>query len=220
MSRTLLRTNGWLAHQPVAVQDAVLGLGREQSFDVGEMVFSVGDPPGGCYAVLKGQIAVSISESPAGPKIAHLAQPGLWYGEGAFLSRSARIIGLQAVVPSVLFHLPLVAMDRLAAEDPEWIRRFSQMLLINTNLALRAVDDLLIADPSRRVAAVLIRCIGDGAPVGTIRLSQTELGQLSNVSRKLVNRCLGDFERKAWLQRGYNRIEVNDAPALARYAQE
>ena len=181
-------------------------------------MFSVGDPPGGCYAVLKGQLAVTVSESPVGPKLAHLAQPGLWYGEGAFISRGSRVVGLQAVVPSVLYHLPLAAMDRLAAEDPEWIRRFGQMLLANTNLALRAIDDLLITDPSRRVAAVIARCVGAETNAGTINISQSELGQLASVSRKLVNRFLGDFAERGWLEPGYNRIDMIKGAALAAYA--
>ena len=111
-------------------------------------------------------------------------------------------------------------MDRLAAEDPEWIRRFGVMLLGNTNLALRAIDDLLIADPSRRLAAVFARCVGAETDAGTLSISQTELGELSRVSRKLVNRFLGDFEQRGWLQRGYNRIDLINGAALAAYAHE
>ncbi|MDW4551003.1 Crp/Fnr family transcriptional regulator [Defluviimonas sp. D31] len=215
----VLRTKGWLSLQCAAVQDAILSVGRAQTFEAGTTIFSVGDPAGGCYAIIEGQIAVTVSENPSGPKIAHLAQPGTWYGEGAFMTRGTRIVGLEAVVPSILFHLPLVAMDRLAAKDPEWIRRFAQMLMANTGLALQAVDDLLIKDPSRRVAAVLIRCIGWDAEHGSLNISQAELGHLSNVSRKVVNRLLGEYAQRGWLITSYNRIEVTNVRALAAHAQ-
>lgn len=213
MIRDVLRTRGWLSLQARDVQDAVLALGREQNVEAGRTVFSVGDPAGGCYAILRGQVAVSIAPGVHGPNIAHIARPGTWYGEGAFISRGPRRVSLQAVVDSVLFHLPLDVMDRLAAEDPEWTRRFAQMLMVNLDLALHAIDDLLIEDPSRRIAAVLLRCLGD-EPSGTLSIAQAELGRLSNTSRKVVNRVLRSFAERGWVRQSYGRIEVCDPSAM------
>lgn len=218
MQREILRTKGWLSFQPGEVQDAILDNGREQVFEAGKTIFAVGDPPGGCYALLQGQLAVSIAPSDRGPNIAHVASPGTWYGEGACLSRGPRRISLQPVIQSTVFHLPLSAMDRLIAEDAEWIRRFAQMLLVNLDLALHAVDDLLIEEPSRRVAAVLVRCLGSERPA-ELALAQSELGRLSNVSRKVVNRILGTFAERGWIRQGYGKIEVADISALRAHAQ-
>lgn len=219
MLRDVLRRQGWLSHQPQALQDAVLANGREQRFPAGSTVFSVGDPPGGCYAILQGHLAVSIAPNQNGPTLAHVARQGTWYGEGAFLTRGPRRITLQAVVDCVLFHLPLDAMDRLAAEDPEWIRRFALILMSNIDLAIHAIDDLLIRDPSRRIAAVLVRCLGEGCG-GTLSISQTELGRLTNTSRKVVNQTLDRFAQLGWIEKGYGRIEVIDPLGLRDHAQD
>lgn len=218
MKRDILRNRGWLSLQPRAIQDAVLANGREQVFEPGTSVFSVGDPPGGCFALLQGQLAVSIAPNMRGPNLVHVARPGTWYGEGAYLTRGLRRVGLHPVVESTLFHLPLDAMDRLSAKDAEWTRRFAQMLMINLDLALHALDDLLIEDPSRRVAAVLVRCLGEEES-GTLSISQAELGHLSNTSRKVVNRVLGSFVERGWLRQGYSKIEVTEVRALRDHAE-
>ncbi|MGI1664235.1 Crp/Fnr family transcriptional regulator [Palleronia sp. KMU-117] len=110
-------------------------------------------------------------------------------------------------------------MDRLTADDPEWIRRFALILMSNVDLSLHAIDDLLIRNPSRRIAAVLVRCLGDEGG-GTLSISQTELGRLSNTSRKVVNRTLDRYAELGWINQGYGRIEVADATALRFHSYE
>ena len=76
-------------------------------------------------------------------------------------------------------------MERMAAEDSANIRRFAQIAINNIDLALHVISDLMIAQPERRIAAVLARTAGtQHEPV--IRVSQAELGRLANASRKLA----------------------------------
>jgi CRP/FNR family cyclic AMP-dependent transcriptional regulator len=49
-------------------------------------------------------------------------------------------------------------------------------------------------------------------------MRQAELGELSNVSRANVNRVLGEFLKKGWISRRYQRLRVLDAPALRAFA--
>lgn len=219
MYRDVLRTRGWLSLQPLFVQDTILAHGRERRFSAGEVVFAVGDPPGGCYAIVSGQFAITIAPNANGPNLAHLAGTGRWYGEGGFFTRGPRRVGLQAVVESSLFHLPLTAMDQLAAEDAEWCRRFGMILMENLDLTLHVIDDLLLEDHSRRIAAVLARCLGEDE-AGTLTIAQAELGRLSNVSRKVVNRILGEFAEKGWIAQRYGKIDVIDAHALRLHSQD
>lgn len=219
MSREILRAHGWLSYQSRGIQDALLASGREQSFSPGTTIFSVGDPPGGCFALIRGQLTISIAPNSRGPSLAHVATPGAWYGEGAYLTRGERRVGLHVVIESRLFHVPLEAMDRLTAHDPEWMRRFGTILINNFHIALQALDDLLIEDASRRIAAVLARCLGSGAG-RTLVLSQHELGLMSNASRKVVNQTLRSFAENGWLRPGYGRLEVLDMVSLHRYAHD
>jgi CRP-like cAMP-binding protein len=218
MRTDILKKTGWLASYAEPLQDHLLAKGHVQHVPAGSVIFEVGGPPGGCYAALSGQIAVTIAPNESGPNIAHLARPGHWYGEGAYFTGGARRVGVHAVSDCEVFHLPLPAMQKLSAEDPEWTRRFACCLMKNLDLALHAIDDLLITDPRRRIAATLVRCLGD-EPAGTIKVSQTELGRLSNTSRKVVNRTLAEFEKQDWLSRHYGEIAVSSVKSLRHFAQ-
>lgn len=219
MPHDILRNRGWLARQPAEFQEQVLALGRVRRFGRGAMVYSVGDPPGGIFGILQGVLAISIAPGATGPHLAHFARPGAWFGEGAFLTGEPRRIGLLALVDSVLFHLPLDAMERLADGDPETMRRFGQIAMGNIDLCLHAINDLLIADPVARIAATLLRCLGDEAS-GRVTISQAELGRLSNASRKVVNRALRALAGAGLVQVRYAEIAVLDPGALADFAAE
>ncbi len=219
MPHDVLRKFGWLSFQPPDVQQKALDAGRERKFRRDAVVYSVNDPPGGVFAIVDGALAVTIAPHQTAPQVAHLASPGRWFGEGGYLTGQPRRVGLKATVGSTLFHVPLHAMEQLTSEDPEWMRRFGQMAMFNIDLALHTVDDLLIKDPVRRVAATLVRCMGDQNQ-GRIAISQAELGQISNASRKVVNRALGALAERGWLVRGYGEIEVVDVERLRRFATQ
>lgn len=213
----VLRSQGWLSQQPEAFATAVLQQGHLRRFANGARVFSVGDPAGGAYAIVSGVVAISIAPGATGPHLVHYGSPGWWFGEGGFLTGRPRMLGVDAIGDCQLFHLPLEAMERLAARDPANIRRFGQIAMVNIGLALTVIDGLLEPDPARRIAASLCRCLG-AAPSGSVRISQAELGQISNVSRKVVNRVLREFGQRGWLSVGYGRIEVREARALRDFA--
>lgn len=217
MPLDILKSRGWLSRQPEAFQNDVLALGRVQRFRRGEMIYAVGDPPGGAYGILGGAISISIAPGAGGPHLVHQETPGWWFGEGCFLTGQPRRISLSAATDSVMFHLPLHAMERLAAEDPASTRRLAQIAMQNIDLCFRAIEDLLIPDPARRIAAVLLRCLGDD-PRRTVRVSQAALGRISNTSRKVVNRTLGRFSADGLVRLGYAEIEILDIAALRRLA--
>lgn len=217
MSFEALRKTGWLSFQPVSFQNEVRRHGRLRRHARGATIMSIGDPPGGLFGLAEGALAVFIAPGDTGPHFAHLASPGCWFGEGGFFTGGPRRLTLEATVDSTVLHLPLDAMERLAAADPENMRRFGCIALHNIDLCLQAIDTLLIADPKRRIAATLLRCLAESdAP--RITMSQTALGRSANASRKVVNRTLGELAERGMVEPGYAEIAVRDVAALSAFA--
>lgn len=214
----LLR-HGWLSGQSADLQDKVIARLCVQVFAAGTIVFTLGDPPGGVYAVVTGSLAVSIATGRSGPHFAHIAGAGSWFGEGAFMTRQPRRIGLETMSESVLAYLPLADMEQLAADDPEVLRAFGQIAIYNLGTCLLAVEDLLIVDPARRVAAVLWRSVG-GRSGAEIPVTQAELGRLANTSRKRTLSAVKKLSALGLVRQGYHRIEVVEADRLRRFADQ
>jgi CRP-like cAMP-binding protein len=215
-ARSVLTSVGWLSKQPEAFQAEVLRRTELIHFAPGDVIYRLGDTLGGVYGLVEGAVAVTTSPPVAVPRLFHVGAPGSWIGEGCFLSREPRRVGMQAAVDTWMMHLPLEAMDQMEKHDPSVVRRFNKILLINLDILVRAFYDLHKPDPFCRVASALRRIsLVDGTQ---IPLSQTELGLISNTSRKQVNAALQKFEAAGWLKKGYRSITITSLGDLSQFA--
>lgn len=211
-----LLTTGWLSQQPEAFRKEVLARGHVQSFAPGTAVYRIGDPPGGIYGLLCGTLAVSLATPHAPPRFFQFGIVGAWAGEGPFLSGEPRRAEMRAISHCDLFHLPLSAMEKIAAHDPKAIRYFARITVGHFDVLARVIDDLLISQADRRIAAVLHRAGWLQSRV--VPISQEDLGAMANASRKQVNAALARFESQGWITHSYRSIEISDAKALLHFA--
>jgi len=211
----LLR-QGWLSRQPEVFRDEVINRGLLLSFDPGEMVYRIGGPPGGLYGLVSGALRISTAPDHSPPRFIQFGIVGAWAGEGPFLTGEPRRAEMSAIDRCVMLHLPLDAMNRMAARDPEAIRRFAAITIGHFDVLTRIINDLLIPQAERRIAAVLNRMSWLVAP--TVPISQTELGAAANASRKQVNAAVARFVARGWIAHSYRNINILDPEALLRFA--
>jgi CRP-like cAMP-binding protein len=216
-ARDILSSVGWLSRQPEAFQDEVFRRAVPVRYAAGDVIYRLGDPLGGIYGVVSGAVTASIAPGRSVPHILHVLTSGGWTGEGPFLSREPRRLELRAALDTQAVYLPLEAMDHMAARDPQVIRNFVQILILNLDIVLRASYDLQDSDEHRRIARALRRIMPlENTP---IPLAQAALGILSNTSRKTVNAALKRFEKSGWLKRGYRSITITNMKRLTRFAE-
>ena len=217
MPQNILLQQGWLSVQPEYFREAVLSSGRVLRLDAGKTVFAIGDPPGGAYAILRGEVAIEVAPGKGGPHFMHIATPGAWLGEISFLTGQPRRITVRTVVETELFHLPLDVMQRLTRDDSDATRRLAQILVWNVDATFRKIEVLLDPDPARRIIRTLLHCLGEQSS-GQITLSQNNLARMANVSRNTVVRVLRGLAQKSWVRTGYGRIEILEPQKLARFS--
>jgi CRP-like cAMP-binding protein len=216
-SRDVLSSIGWLSRQPGAFQEEVFQRSLPVRYAAGDVIYRHGDRPGGIYGVVSGAAIASMAPERAVPHILHVLTPGGWTGEGPFLSREPRRIELRAALDTKAVYLPLEAMDHMAARDPQVLRNFVQILLMNLDIVMRASYDLQDPDEHRRIARALRRVMTlENTP---IPLAQAALGILANASRKTVNAALQRFEKSGWVKRGYRSITITSLKRLTHFAE-
>jgi CRP-like cAMP-binding protein len=202
----------------------VLRLGRPRRFDRGEFLHYEGDGPGGVYGIFSGGLGVMLGRRDGTSGLSTIIRAGTWIGEAPLHSGGARIIALRAVEPSETLYVELRDLATLAADDPDVRRRYGWMMLFNTQHALQAMSDLQISGTGRRLAATLLRvtAVAEGVepdhPDGFL-VTQSELGEMANVSRNRVNRLITAFAKEGWVTVGYNRIRIDDPVAIQRCIQ-
>jgi CRP-like cAMP-binding protein len=216
-ARDILSSIGWLSLQPEDFQAEVFRRAVPVKFRAGEAIYQIGDPLGGIYGFVTGAVKVTVAPTRAAPQLLHVMTPGGWTGEGCFLSRQRRRVGLQAAIDTTAVYLPLELMDQMAGRDPLATRRFTQIMMLNLDTVLMAFYDLQDSSEHRRIARALRRVAAmENTP---IPLAQYALGMLSNTSRKTVNAALKRFARSGWVRTAYRSVVVMDLKGLTRFAE-
>jgi CRP/FNR family cyclic AMP-dependent transcriptional regulator len=211
-AETIIRSHGWLQTQPEAFRDEVVRHSQLQCVEAGQALFRIGDPPGGIYGLVRGNVTMNTAPADAIPKLIQMSRPGHWLGEGSYFTRQPRRMEVRALMPSVVLHLPLAQMDRMTAADPLVMRQFSHILIATFDGAIRVIHDLQHQDPRVRVAAVLERATASGQP--HVRLTQSQIGEMACATRRQVQRALHGFEASSWLRCIYGGVEILDPESL------
>lgn len=208
----IVRRRGWLSEQPPEFQDEVCRRAVLKSYRPGEYLYRIGDPAGGIYGLVEGNVVVAAAPWDATSRLVYWGLSGHWIGEGGFITREPRRVEVQARLDTVMMHLPLEEMDRMAFADPGVMRNFIR-ILINTMVAMtRIINDLQLLDPARRIAATIDRAnVRDGEEVP---LTQSELGEMARASRRQVSIAMKQFSELGLATTSYGRIVIRDAAGL------
>ena len=215
-----LSEHGWLSFTPPEFRDKVLRRVVLHKFNKGQTVYRAGDEPGGLWAIVEGAVEISGASPGAVPHLIHFGVPGFWVGEAPLIYGIRRIVTVTAVRPSKLVTLPLADCRAILEEDPGAWRWIALQSAMTTDLAIGVVADLLLRDPVKRTAALLLRLSGMRSLVfpakspSPIYLSQEKVGSLVNLSRNSIIPVLQEFERNGYVKVSYGSIEVLDVAGL------
>ena len=221
-ARDFLGSVGWLAHRPSAFRKLLLSRCRLHVLEKGAIVYRIGDAPDGVYGVASGRVSVEIAPHEQDPHLIHSLGPGSWFGEAAFFGECERLVTIVATRPSHCLHLPRFEIDEIAKADPNTWRWLGNLLFVQFQAALTAIDDLKIRRPDQRIAAILLRLAGirhqqnveDMTP--EVDATQKDLAEISSLSRTTVGECLDQLQAAGLIARGYGHLTLLDPAALRR----
>jgi CRP/FNR family transcriptional regulator, cyclic AMP receptor protein len=215
----VLLTHGWLANLSRDLASTLLRRSRLAAYAPRAAVYHADDPPGGIYGIAAGAFGILAAAEGREPRLAHLLRRGAWFGHGPLLGGGRRVLAVRAMEPSVVLHLPLAALEEVARGSIAGARSMALLANANSAIAAATIADLLIPRAVPRIAATLLRVTGAApADPGGYCLTQSELGEMANASRQIVNRALSRFAGSGWIALGYQRIAVLDPAALAAFA--
>jgi len=216
----IVSRQGWLSYVPPPFRRGVLDRCKLQEYNDGATIYSVGDPPGGMYGLVRGSLGISIAPGERGPYVAHFAQPGTWFGDAAAFTEQPRRIGLAVTRDSEVLHLPLPAIREIVSADPAAWRYFGLAAIAHNDSAIGAADDLLIRDHFKRSIAVLLRLGGcryrtpEGAQPIEVDVSQEDFATMTNLARTTAGTVLRKLEADGGVEVSYRRVRILAPDAL------
>ena len=219
-AHAIVSREGWLSFTPPPFRQTVLARCKLEALKAGATIYSVGDPPGGMYGLVRGSFAISVAPGERGPYVAHFARPGTWFGEAAAFTEQPRQISLAVTRDSKFLHLPLPAIREIVTADPGAWRFFGLAAIAHNDTAIGAADDLLIRDHVKRSVAVLLRLGGCrySTPQGSmsieIDVSQEDLAVMTNLARTTSGTVLRTLEAAGQVKVSYRRVRILAPDAL------
>ncbi len=219
-AHAIVSREGWLSFTPPPFRQTVLARCKLEALKAGATIYSVGDPPGGMYGLVRGSFAISVAPGERGPYVAHFARPGTWFGEPAAFTEQPRRISLAVTRDSKFLHLPLPAIREIVTADPGAWRFFGLAAIAHNDTAIGAADDLLIRDHVKRSVAVLLRLGGcryrtpQGSMSIEIDVSQEDLAVMTNLARTTSGTVLRTLEAAGQVKVSYRRVRILAPDAL------
>lgn len=214
-AQNVLSKTGWLSEQPADFQDRMKAIARWRKFRAGENLYEAGDAPDAVFGLEDGFLDVTIPISKDEMVNIWRAQPGFWIGDSALLADKPRGISIMARVDCMVLVIPGPALRRHLLEMPQDFAYFYKLSYSNLVLTLQVLSEVLAMSPRARFARLLLRF---ASKEGVVRMTQTELGALSGMSRAAFRRAFSDLIKDGVVKTEYGVLRILDRCSLEKAA--
>lgn len=176
----------------------------------GDKLFARGDMADAAYAIVSGEVEVTI-EGPDGRSvfIARLGA-GTVVGEMGILDGVPRSADAHATRKTELWRVEGKLVHDALIEEPE-----SALALLGLFARrIRDTDSLVERNSSMDLGKRLARLLLEEGANGRIIYNQSDLAHLVGATREAVNRKLAKWRKEKWVELNHTGLHVLDRPAL------
>ena len=191
----------------------------------GRVVFNEGEPGDSLYIVISGKIKLSRRAPDGRENVLAVMGPSDQFGELSVFDPGPRTATATAVTDVKLARMPQNVLPAWIEAHPEVGSRLLHVLARRLRRTNDSVADLIFTDVPGRVAKALLQMAdrfgsreSDGLRVKH-DLTQEELAGLVGASRETVNKALGDFTRRGWIQARGRTVIILDEDRLRHRAR-
>ncbi|WP_394823077.1 Crp/Fnr family transcriptional regulator [Pendulispora albinea] len=176
------------------------------------------------WIVLEGGVKLCRTSALGQRWIEAILEPGDAFGRLSVHSEGVAY-EVQALEPTRLAAIARDRFEALLRAHPELAYSVVQHLEARQRKLVRRIESLVFKDVHMRVAETILELArepGDPCPHGfavDLRITQQDIAELVGASRQMVNRVLGDFERRLYLQRLGRVVCVLHRERLERFAE-
>lgn len=208
--------SAWFDALSPNLRAAILAHGRRRRFDQGQWIYGEGDEQSGVAAVLEGVVRLEVAVDADRSVLIGLVPQGAFLGQSRSVGGGQRIVTARAGRPSQILLLDDQVIGRIAATQPEIFGAINQLLYGQLDMVVRSMAQLLVLSPKARVAARLLSSAMDGR----VMVNQSDLAEMTGMSRKTVNGHLGEMARAGAIQLCYGEIQLLDSLILEQIASQ
>jgi CRP-like cAMP-binding protein len=187
----------------------------------GQILFSEGEPSDNLFLVRSGRLRVFLA-SPRGEELTlAVVGPGQTFGELSVLDRQPRSASVDALETSELVAIAGDDVRALLETNPQALRAVALGLAASMRRLNGTAADLVFLDLPRRLAKLLLaesKLGADGTIQSQLGMSQSGVAARLGVTRQSLNRALSGLAQRGWITLEGTLVQLDDVPALMRFA--
>ena len=211
----IIARDSWFASQPASLRRALLARAQITTVKAGQWIYGTGDALNGLHGVVTGSAHLMLASGEADVLI-EIVQAGQLFGQAARFGGGPRLVTAIAGEHSTLLHVPDHALAEIARSETGVWRSFTELLYSQLASALALAGAMIHLPPPARVAARLIML---SAGQTRIHVTQSQLAELTGLSRKTVNFHLRALAAADIISLAYRVIAVKDPARLRARAR-
>lgn len=187
----------------------------------GQILFSEGEPSDHLFLVRSGRLRVFLA-SPRGEELTlAVASAGQTLGELSVLDRQPRSASVDALEATELLAIAGDDVRALLDTNPRALRAVALGLAASMRRLNGTAGDLVFLDLPRRLAKLLLAestLHADGKIQSQMGMSQSGVAARLGVTRQSLNRALSGLAQRGWITVDGTLVQLDDVPALMRFA--
>ncbi len=205
--------------------DALLPSFSQVTVTAQQTLFRTGDYGDHLYVVVSGRVLLSRETPEHQHAVLAVLGPQDMCGELSLFDPGPRTSTATAATLSSAAELHRDGLLAWAAGRPEITERLLRVLARRLRRTNDTVSDLLFTDVAGRLAKTLLDLalrFGRPGPRGVVvehGLTQVELAGVVGSARETVNKALGDFADRGWVELGQRFVVLRDVNRLAQRAR-
>jgi len=179
---------------------------RQRRYRQGDTIFYRDDPGVALYIILDGRVKIHNETPDGGDMIIAVLTTGDFFGELAVIDGDERSACATSLEPTELLMLTKEDLHDIIQRNPKIGLNLLVTLAGRLRRTTEALQALSTLDVNGRVAKQLLMLStqhGIQTPQGSqieLRLTQADLAALVGASRESVNKVLGYFRRRGWVE--------------------
>ncbi len=187
-----------------------------------QRIFDKGDDGDRLLGVLAGQVRIYVISSEGRELIMNVIMPGELFGEISLIDGKPRSASAVAVGDTDLLHIKRADLQSLLQKNSELCFKFMSVLCERVRWTSGLLEDASLLDlPARLAKRLLNLAEGVGEKEGdairiSVKLSQTDLGNMLGVTREAVNKQLREWKKDGIVDMTDGQVLIQDPKMLAR----
>ena len=211
-----------LAKLPESERRALLRWCRVKALKRHDVVWRQGDPSVVVALILEGYVKLSTRSAEDDATQFEVAGPGECIGDIVALLRRAHDANVMAASPCRLLLIDGRQFRQALVRQPEGLLALLHIVDENLRRTTEHLIDARTLTAPARLAKALLDLVrvppfrAGGRSEFPFRLSQTELGAMTGVSREVVNKLLGQWRDEGWITMSGGSVITIEGPYILR----